>query len=427
MSEKLEMEIVGKNSTTKGWDQVEADAKKRAKKIQDAVGREGGIFGDTGKVQDKGGSGKGFSEAFLKAFRGDISGALEELTGRMGGAMKGLAGKATVWGAGIATALAAGWKAGGMIDDMLGISDKVAKAWNRAAVAAGKSWDDFYKGLRTKRLQQEAEIKSVVDTESKIFDIREKAKMKRMSGAERVDYLQEGIDTLERTSSAPGLSLDEKSAMKVQLEEMKADYLDALDVMRAEYDAKVKKDWEATQAAEKAKAEAIKAGVEKEAALTEMLINQEIDGIERAKEARKEQSQSDLAAIDAKIARLKQLAALEGAWRGMGDQAADPKSWAAAQKAAKDEERDRRRRAKMHEEAEAAKKRGVKIPPRWQALLDADHAAAAAAAAGKQARDLEKEAQEANIQAAKDIRKMQKDVEALQDTLKRGLTMGGAD
>jgi hypothetical protein len=57
-SEKLEMEIVGKNSTGKGWDKVETEAKRRAKKIRDALARDGGLVGNAGG-SGGGGGGKG--------------------------------------------------------------------------------------------------------------------------------------------------------------------------------------------------------------------------------------------------------------------------------------------------------------------------------------------------------------------------------
>ncbi|MEI8138943.1 MAG: hypothetical protein WCI03_03645 [bacterium] len=424
MGERMEMEIVGKNSTGKGWDQVEQDAKARARRINNTLNSDGGLFG--GKPgADKSMQGKGFMEAFGKAIRGDFSGAIEDMQARMGAGMKSMTGKALIWGGGIATALAAGWKAGKALDDMFGISDKVAAAWNRAAVVAGYAWDKFYKSLRAKRLQQEAEIQSAVEIGAKVFDIREKAKMKRMSPGEKVNYLESGIETLERTSRASGISLDEQKERKIMLEEMKSDYQDALDEMNKAWEESSKAEYAAQKAAEDEKLAAKKRNAEVEQDFVRMGIRDEITAIQDAIKKRDAQNAADMAGLEARKAKLQQLAALENVWKNEGAIAADPNNWRAQQKADKDAEREKRRREKMHAEAEAAIARGVKIPHRWQALLDADHAAEAAGQAGRQLRGLEKLAAEAQIKAQKDIEGMRKNLDGLNKRLDAALTMGG--
>ena len=156
-----------------------------------------------------------------------------------------------------------------------------------------------------------------------------------------------------------------------------------------------------------------------------MGIRDEITAIQDAIKKRDAQNAADMAGLEARKAKLQQLAALENVWKNEGAIAADPNNWRAQQKADKDAEREKRRREKMHAEAEAAIARGVKIPHRWQALLDADHAAEAAGQAGRQLRGLEKLAAEAQIKAQKDIEGMRKNLDGLNKRLDAALTMGG--
>lgn len=85
--ERLEMEIVGKNSTAKGWDKVETEAKRRAKKIRDAIARDGGLVGNA-----SGGHGGGMLANIRHGFE---SGKHEGIGGLLpGGGLMGLGGVA---------------------------------------------------------------------------------------------------------------------------------------------------------------------------------------------------------------------------------------------------------------------------------------------------------------------------------------------
>lgn len=88
MGERLELEIVGKNSTTKGWDKVESEAKRRAKKIRDSIAKDGGLVGSAGS----GKSGGGFLANIRKGFG---AGQDQGIGGLMpGGGLGGLGGVA---------------------------------------------------------------------------------------------------------------------------------------------------------------------------------------------------------------------------------------------------------------------------------------------------------------------------------------------
>lgn len=89
-SERLEMEIVGKNSTAKGWDKVESEAKRRAKKIRDSISRDGGLVGNAG------GSGHGGKGGFFANIRqGFGAGQAQGIGGLLpGGGLGGLGGAA---------------------------------------------------------------------------------------------------------------------------------------------------------------------------------------------------------------------------------------------------------------------------------------------------------------------------------------------
>ena len=57
MADVLKINIEANNATGKGWEKVESEAKNRAKKIREAVSRDGGVFGNVSKGGGAGGGG----------------------------------------------------------------------------------------------------------------------------------------------------------------------------------------------------------------------------------------------------------------------------------------------------------------------------------------------------------------------------------
>jgi hypothetical protein len=139
MADDIKIKVGVRSDVKAGMDQVVRDVERGARGI---------------KV-DRAMSGKGFMEVFGKAIRGDISGALEELQERMGNGMRSITAKALVWGGGIATAIVAGFKAGNQLDEMFGISSKIA---NFFVPKGPVGLDELTKRLRANRNAAEKEI-----------------------------------------------------------------------------------------------------------------------------------------------------------------------------------------------------------------------------------------------------------------------------
>jgi hypothetical protein len=141
-SERLEMEIVGKNSTAKGWDKVESEAKRRAKKIRDGINRDGGLVGNAG------GSGSGGKGGFFSNIRkGFQTGQGQGLGGMLPGGGLGGMGAVAMGAAGIGAVVAGVAKLAAVANnyanamasmaDNSGISVKSAQN----LVYAGKAYD----------------------------------------------------------------------------------------------------------------------------------------------------------------------------------------------------------------------------------------------------------------------------------------------
>jgi hypothetical protein len=109
-------------------------------------------------------SGKGFAEAFGKVLRGDISGAVEDVQRKLAEGGKKISAVGLVWGAGIATALVAGVKAGIKLDEMFGISDKIG---NALAKQFGTQEDELLRikveGLKRRRQAEEKHAAEVAE------------------------------------------------------------------------------------------------------------------------------------------------------------------------------------------------------------------------------------------------------------------------
>lgn len=238
MPDSLKINIEATNGTAAGWDSVEAEAKSRAGRIGDEV--------------DKSMRGKGFKKAFGSMLRGDFSNAFETLTAKAGGDFDSLKARMITWGAGLATALWAGWNAGKKIDEAFGISDKVAAWWVSGAKAAEDSWDRFYKKLRHAREEADKSFKILTETDAKVFDIREKQKLKGMTPRERYFYAQAGVESAQRAFEAPNLTEEERGLRRVTLEEELAKAEDAFRSYSEEWDKNIKREYEARKEAESA-------------------------------------------------------------------------------------------------------------------------------------------------------------------------------
>lgn len=138
MGDDIRISVGVKSNVKQGMDQVVNDIDNGTKKIPQKL--------------ERAMSGKGFMEVFMKAVRGDISGAIEDLGERMGTGFNGIIAKAAVWGSGIATALFAGFKAGEQLDKTFGISDKLSKLFVQKE---STGLDPETKRLRAQRQERE--------------------------------------------------------------------------------------------------------------------------------------------------------------------------------------------------------------------------------------------------------------------------------
>lgn len=140
--ERLEMEIVGKNSTAKGWDKVESEAKRRAKKIRDGINRDGGLVGNAG---GSGGGGKG--GLFANMRKGFNVGQGQGLGGMLPGGGLGGLGAVAMGAAGIGAVVAGVAKLASVANDyanaMAAMADNSGISVKSAQnlVYAGKAYD----------------------------------------------------------------------------------------------------------------------------------------------------------------------------------------------------------------------------------------------------------------------------------------------
>lgn len=389
MGNDITIKIGVNSSVAAGMDQVNKDLKKSGSAIESTAGDHG----------------KGFSKAFVKGFKGDFSGSLETIMDKMDADMESGKGKALIWGAGIGTAFFAGWKAGKMVDEMFGISDKIAKAWNNAAVEAGKAWDEFRLKLKKIRQDEEEAVKQTAEQESKVFDIREKAAMKRMSPGDKVNYLAAGIDTLELTSSEKGISAKEKKERTIMLEEMKSDYEDALDEMERDHGKFVKNTYEEESKAAKELAEAKKHGHEVDIEFGEMALEEE-------KKAISDKAEADKDAGDQKEKQLKAIIEAGVDAPKILKAASSTAGWRGYSKEQRQQRQDDRKMARLIGLAFDADQRGM-ATPRQQALLDAYAADEHAKGAAMQLSQLQEDAAKATKQSRDSLKIIQDKIDKL--------------
>jgi len=175
-------------------------------------------------------AGKGFMESFMKGMRGDIAGAMQGFQESMGAGMTGIKAKALVWGGGIATALFAGIKAGQMLDNTFGISDKLG---NYFASKYGEVEDESLKGFRKAQLayrktkmdpnaieKQEGESDASVKKRKEIADLEKNLGTLKSS-------VTEGIQGAEADTVGKWISYTEERIAKSKEELEKIAELDA--------------------------------------------------------------------------------------------------------------------------------------------------------------------------------------------------------
>lgn len=403
MQDDINIVIGAKSDVRAGVNQAERDLRRGVDRMRDNM--------------DRAMRGKGFMESFGRIFRGDISGGIEELTDKAGaGGGKGLFAKFAMIGGGLATALVAGWKAGRALDDMLGISDKVSAAWNKAAVEAGNAWDKFYKKLRSDRERAEKEQAIQFELDSKVFDIREQSRLKAMTPAQKVSYYEEGVQMADTARRAPGITPEERSTRTVAYEQMKADYEEALAANSQAHAAELKQEWLQQQDAEERKRQIISDTDELMRSFAEQKAKQDRDNALREIDNAQEVAGAKVAAAQV---------AADGAKkaRAEADRLAilvhDPAARKADHDKQKAEERAKDRNDRMDAEMAGRMARGVRGPAidRW---LGAKEAAAKAAQAEKQAAKLQQEANALTKKISDDLAKIRQQNERL-------LAIGGGE
>ena len=414
MSDEIKIKVGVRSAVKAGMDDVVKDINKGGDEIEKTAGNHG----------------KGFSKAFLRGFKGDFSGGIETIMSKMGIEAESWKGKAIIWGAGIGTSIVAGFKAGKIVDEMFGISDKIAKAWNRAAVEAGEAWDKFRRKLRDIRLNQvggELDVKNTVETDQKAFEIRERDRLKGMTGREKVEYYREEVETAQRAveknsrtkRDAMGVEVsllpyEEQQKRVLALEEAKSKLDDAQREAAKEEAAIVKKDYEDRIANEKELAKERKNQIEILEEFDKMQRDQDADDLRRkiqniheVQAARHDQDDNRRKGLENAID-FKDMA------KGLINQGLDPHAFRAAQNKEKELARNAERKKKLQKTIEDMEGRGIKLPNN---LLMAKEGFKLQEQANQAAADLAKLNADA-LKAQKDAAASLKIIETkLQDTL----------
>jgi hypothetical protein len=402
MSDDIKIRIGAENRVRAGVDAVGNDLNQAKGKFE-RIGKSGG---------------KGFAEAFGKALRGDISGAMADFHEGMRGSMAGIIGKAALWGSGIATAIFAGWKAGKALDKQFNISDKISNLMIREELKSAKEYGDQLDALRAKRKALREEQEKAAKLEKEIAGYREKNAarqeknvVKGMSAVDRYNYLSEKVERLQGGINQPGVSAAENQKRIEELNDVNDAMNAAMEEVRKEHAASLKAEYEAEQAANAEK----KARAEEQAAFRRGLIE---DGLRAEIKAIEAIKAADLAAMEDRAAKAGELAAAKAAADAGVAGAMDPKGWRAAKKAGEDADRKARREDAQLGRWMDMERRGIKLPARAREALDALARAGAARREQKENEALDKAAKEAQI-------KMQKDVEGLKGRLDDLLTLKG--
>jgi hypothetical protein len=391
-------------------------------KTAEQLSKEFGIAGKrAGSEYSKSLNGSGIKGALTQLVRGDISGAIESLSDGLNIGMKSISAKALVWGGGIATALIAGWKAGQRLDEMLGISDKIATAW---AGAANNIRDSMTRSMAAVRLEFAATEKADAELASKLEDVFSKRKAIGGGAQGNLQAETEKMIKLQQESEELGLSREESDKRAIALEEqinvVKAAGIaaDEESLSLVEQKAKLKReDAEWSERIAKSEEAAGQKRFQEEVKKAEIAAMAKLDAAKKAKEGEKQKAEdvakAQKAKDDERIAKLRDMAKMIEVGNAKIDIAKDPDAFRNDQNQKKIAKRDEDREKRLIAQAKADQARGVKLSPRMLALLAGDADVNAGMKANAAANALELEAKKAQIAAAANIERMQKDIAAL--------------
>jgi hypothetical protein len=394
------------------------------KKVADKISEEFGIAGaKSGAAYKRSLSGSGIKSALTQIMRGDVSGAIESLSEGLNLGMKSIAAKAVVWGGGILTAFTAGWKAGKALDEMLGISSKIANIWAGPAL---KGVGDTVERLRAARKEAEA-IKAAAE-ETANFEAKRAgiiAERKTIGGTaqDRLDLETQKMLDLQTSLYEEGLGIEEQRKRLLAYEEqinvvksagVAADK-ESADLAKNEADEKRKQAeeeirWnkEISDADAAASEQAFKRDVDRAAQREQDekgALQKQLDGIQKGDAARKQVD-------DARRDRLQEVMRANAWGPGAFDAAADSSAFAESKRADRKAQSDFDRDVRRAEQAQARMDKGV-ATPRDIALLGAMGANARAKAARDEMAQMDKQAKQAAIDTAKNTRDLNDKIDAI--------------
>ena len=391
------------------------------KKVADKISEEFGIAGEkSGAAYKRSLSGSGIRSALTQMIRGDVSGAIESLSEGLNLGMKSIAAKAVVWGGGILTAIAAGWKAGKALDEMLGISSKIADLWAGPAL---KGVGDTVEKLQAARKEAEA-IKDAAEktaqANARFEEKRSNIRMDRSAiggtAQDKLNVENERMVKLFNEAHKSGLSLEESNermlAYEEQLNIVKAAGLaadkEAIDIGKKKADEKRKlaeDEMQWNKEIADADTAARKAAFQRDVDLAAQLEQDELKAIARAAELQQEKD-------NARKDKLSQIMKDNAFGSRLIDDASTSRSYAAAKKKDRQEVTEWNRGVRQAEQAQARFDKGI-ATDRDLALLGGLNAQAKAKAARDEMAKMDKDAKQAAIDTAKNTRALHDKIDAI--------------
>lgn len=296
-----------------------------------------------------------------------------------------------------------------------------------ARLQAVKSLADAYKKAQTA-------AQSLAAHEAKIRDIREAREAGRGGANEQLGLEQRRYNRMLPGLLEAGISEEERRKRQIAIEEQ-ASVVEEASRRAAEEDQRAaeqsKKSWldaeEEKGNAAKAEADRRARNLQVEMDMANMLHRQDIEAAQKQIEAErakvdalnhaieKRQKELDLI-IAAGEAAAAQLPIVAGAHAG---------PWQAQQDADAKRKRDVQRQMDRINEWRAMQARGVQLPPRAQAAIDAFDKAQAGNVAAQQADALKRQAEKAQVDSLAEIKILNGKMQGLQDQLQRNLRVGG--
>lgn len=387
------------------------------KKVAEKISEEFGIAGDkSGAAYKRSLSGSGIKSALTQMMRGDVSAAIESLSEGLNLGMKSIAAKAVVWGGGILTAFTAGWKAGKALDEMLGISSKIADLWAGPAL---KGVGDTVKELRAARIEADA-IREVAEktaqANARFEEKRSNIRMDRSAiggtAQDKLNVENERLVKLFNEAHKSGLSLEESNermlAYEEQLNTVKAAGIaadkEAIDIGKKRAEEKQSElQWQKEIA--DADTAASQAAFMRDVDRAAQLEQDQLDAIQKEDAARKK-------ADDARKDKLSQIMKDTAFGSRLIDDASTSQSYAAAKKKDRQEVTEWNRGVRQAEQAQARFDKGI-ATDRDLALLGGLNAQAKAKAARDEMAKMDKDAKQAAIDTAKNTRALNDKIDAI--------------